>query len=99
MKAGRSTPGEPVELDIEILPTSIVVPPGYRLVLNVRGKDFDHGLGDRGFANAPYPMRGTGNLLHDDPQDRPPAIFGGKNRLHFAAGKEPYLLLPIIPRR
>ncbi len=91
------TPGEPVDLDIEILPTSIVVPPGYRFVLNVRGKDFDHGLGDRGFANAPYPMRGTGNLLHDDPQDRPPAIFGGKNRLHFAAGKEPYLLLPIIP--
>ncbi len=91
------TPGEPVELDIEILPTSIVVPPGYRLVFNVRGKDFDHGLGDRGFTNAPYPMRGTGNLLHDDPQDRPPAIFGGRNRLHFAPGKEPYLLLPIIP--
>ena len=91
------TPGEPVELDIEILPTSIVVPPGYRFVLNVRGKDFDHGLGDRGFANALYPMRGTGNLLHDDPQDRPAAIFGGRNRLHFAAGKEPYLLLPIIP--
>ena len=39
-------PGEPVELDIEIWPTSIVVPPGYRFVLNVRGKDFDHGLGD-----------------------------------------------------
>ena len=93
------TPGEPVELDIEILPTSIVVPPGYRFMLNVRGKDFDHGLGDRGFANAPYPMRGTGNLLHDDPQDRPPAIFGGKNRLHFAAGKVPYLLLPVIPSK
>jgi predicted acyl esterase len=92
-------PGEPVELDIEILPTSIVVPPGYHFVLNVRGKDFDHGLGDRGFANAPYPMRGTGNLLHDDPQDRPAAMFGGRNRLHFAAGQEPYLLLPIIPRR
>lgn len=92
-------PGEPVELDIEILPTSIVVPPGYRFVFNVRGKDFDHGLGDKGFANAPYPMRGVGNLLHNDPQDRPPAIFGGVNRLHFAEGKEPYLLLPVIPTR
>jgi predicted acyl esterase len=89
-------PNEPVELDIEILPTSIVVPPGYRLVLNVRGNDFDHGLGDKGFANAPYPMRGVGNLLHNDPQDRPAAIFGGRNRLHFAPGKEPYLLLPVI---
>ena len=80
-------PGEPVELDIEIWPTSIVVPPGYRFVLNVRGKDFDHGLGDRGFANAPYPMRGTGNLLHNDPQDRPPAIFGGTKPAAFCAGK------------
>ena len=73
------------------------MPPEYRLVFNVRGKDYDHGLGHRGFTNAPYPMRGIGNLLHDDPQDRPPAIFGGRNRLHFAPGKEPYLLLPIIP--
>jgi hypothetical protein len=68
-------------------------------VFNVRGKDFDHGLGDKGFANAPYPMCGVGNLLHNDPQDRPPAIFGGVNRLHFAEGKEPYLLLPVIPTR
>ena len=90
-------PHEPVELDVELWPTSIVVPAGYRLVLNVRGRDFDHGQGDRGFANAPYPMRGVGNLLHDDPQDRPAAIFGGRNRLHFAPGQEPYLLLPIIP--
>ena len=33
-------PGEPVELDVEIWPTSIVVPPDYRLVLNVRGNDY-----------------------------------------------------------
>ncbi|MGA2992750.1 MAG: CocE/NonD family hydrolase [Candidatus Korobacteraceae bacterium] len=90
-------PGELVELDIEIWPTSIVVPPGYQFVLNVRGKDFDHGQGDRGFANAMYPMRGVGNLLHNDPQDRPAAIFGCRNRLHFEKGKAPYLLLPIIP--
>ncbi len=42
-------------------------------------------------------MRGTGNLLHDDPQDRPAAIFGDRNRLHFMAGREPYVLLPIVP--
>jgi hypothetical protein len=35
------TPGEPVELDVEIWPTSIVVPPGYRLALTVRGKDYE----------------------------------------------------------
>ncbi len=90
-------PGEPVELDIEIWPTSIVVPAGYRLVLNVRGKDYDHELGNRGFANAMYPMTGIGPFLHTHPQDRPPAIFGGRNRLHFEPGRAPYLLLPIIP--
>ena len=30
-------PGEPAELDIEVWPTCIVAPPGYRLALTVRG--------------------------------------------------------------
>jgi predicted acyl esterase len=90
-------PGEPVELDIEIWPTSIVVPPGYCLELNIRGKDYNHGLGDKRFPNGMYPMTGVGPFLHNDPQDRPAAIFGGRNRLHFERGREPYLLLPIIP--
>ena len=33
------TPGQPVDLDIEAWPTSIVVPAGYRIGLTVRGKD------------------------------------------------------------
>ena len=40
-------PGEPVELDIEIWPTSIVVPAGYRIALTVRGKDYEYGGGTR----------------------------------------------------
>ncbi len=40
---------------------------------------------------------GCGPFLHDDPRDRPPAIFGGTTSLHFGHGKAPYLLLPIIP--
>ena len=91
------TPGEPVELDIEIWPTSIVVPPGYRLALTVRGKDYEVDGTDAALPNAPYPMKGTGPFLHIDPDDRPPAIFAGRNTLHFAAGKQPYLLLPVIP--
>jgi uncharacterized protein len=92
-------PGAPVGLDIEIWPTSIVVPQGYRIGLTVRGGDFDHGLGDTGFAGAMYRMTGVGPFLHQHPEDRPAAIFGGRNRLHFEAGREPYLLLPIIPPR
>ena len=90
-------PGEPVELDIEIWPTSIVVPPGYRLALTVCGKDYEVDGRDIALPNAPYPMKGVGPFLHIDKDDRPPAIFECRNTLHFAAGRQPYLLLPIIP--
>jgi predicted acyl esterase len=91
------TPGEPVELDIEIWPTSIVVPSGYRLGLTVRGKDYEYDGTDAGLANAPYPMKGVGPFTHTNPNDRPPEIFAVKNTLHFATGKMPFLLLPVIP--
>jgi predicted acyl esterase len=91
------TPGEPVELDIEIWPTSIVVPSGYRIALTVRGKDYEYDGTDAGLLNAPYPMKGVGPFTHADPDDRPAAIFARRNTLHFGAGKMPYLLLPVIP--
>ncbi|MGH6725649.1 MAG: CocE/NonD family hydrolase [Pseudolabrys sp.] len=91
-------PGEPVELDIEIWPTCIVVPPGYRLALSVRGKDYEVDGRDAALHNAPYPMKGVGPFLHIDPDDRPVEIFACRNTLHFAAGKQPYLLLPVIPQ-
>lgn len=91
------TPSEPVELDVEIWPTSIVVPPGYRLALTVRGKDYEVDGKDIALPNAPYPMKGVGPFLHIDPDDRPAKVFGGRNTLHFTGGKQPYLLLPVIP--
>jgi uncharacterized protein len=90
-------PGEPVELDIEIWPTSIVVPPGYQLALTVSGKDYEVDGRDTALPNAPYPMKGVGPFLHIDRDDRPASIFATRNTLHFAAGRQPYLLLPIIP--
>ncbi len=90
-------PGVPVELDVEIWPTSIVVPPGYRVGLTVRGRDYEYDGTDAGVAHAPYPMKGVGPFTHDDPHDRPPSIFGGRNTLHFDAGSMPYVLLPVIP--
>ena len=92
-------PGEPVELDVEIWPTSIVVPPGYRLALTVRGKDYEVDGRDIALPNAPYPMKGVGPFLHIDAGDRPPEIFATRNTLHFAAGRQPYALLPVIPER
>jgi len=93
------TPGEPVELDIEIWPTSIVVPPGYRIALSVRGKDYEYDGTDAALPHAPYPMKGVGPFTHTHPQDRPASIFGGTNTLHFDAAMAPYVLLPVIPAR
>ncbi len=91
-------PGEPVELDIEIWPTCIVVPPGYRIGFSVRGKDYEYPGPPLSIPGVKYTLTGVGPFLHDHPEDRPPAIFGGKNMLHFHAGRQPYVLLPIIPK-
>ncbi len=91
------TPGELYELDVEIWPTCIVLPAGYRIALTVLGKDFERpgpGLRMRTFANE---MRGSGPFLHDDPEDRPPAISGGRHTLHTGGTRASYLLLPVIP--
>jgi predicted acyl esterase len=93
-------PGQPVELDIELWPTSIVVPAGYRIGLTVRGKDYEYPGGPgQGLATMKNVFRGCGPFLHDDPRDRPPKVFGGKNRLHFGPGRAAYVLLPVVPPR
>ena len=92
-------PGEAVEVDVEIWPTCLVVPAGYRIVLNVRGKDYEY---DGTAADTPesrYKMYGVGPFTHNDPKDRPMEIFGGTNTLHFAYGQESYVLLPVIPAK
>ena len=90
-------PGEAVPLDVEIWPTSIVLPVGYRIGLSVRGRDYEHPVSGGRLSNFKNELRGCGPFLHDDPDDRPREIFGGTNRLHFGPGREAYLLLPVIP--
>jgi len=86
---------EIVSLDIELWPTSIVVPAGYRVALTVRGRDYEwqKSTGAK-LSNFKNELRGCGPFLHDDPRDRPAAIFGGRTTLHL---KNSYLLLPVIP--
>jgi predicted acyl esterase len=92
------TPGEVYELDVEIWPTCIVVPAGYRIALTVRGKDYEYpGKGVR-LATFVNELKGCGPFLHDDPGNRPPALFGGKNTLYAGGDRTAYVLLPIIPR-
>ena len=40
---------------------------------------------------------GCGPFLHDDPRDRPIAVFGGTTTIHFGSGRDNYVLLPVIP--
>jgi predicted acyl esterase len=90
--------GEVVELDIEIWPTSIVVPMGHRVALTIRGKDYVYAGPSGGkLSNFKNELTGCGPFLHDDPLDRPLDVFGGVTSLHFGRDKASYLLLPIIP--
>ncbi len=91
-------PGEIVELDVEIWPTCIVVPKGYRIALSVRGRDYVYpGGADQGLSNMKNAFTGVGPFLHNDPTDRPPKIFGGNVTIHFDKDKQPYVLVPIVP--
>jgi predicted acyl esterase len=93
-------PGEIVELDVEIWPTCIVVPAGYRIALTVRGKDYEwQKTTGAKLSNFKNELLGCGPFLHNDPRDRPEAVFGGKVTLHMGPQHESYILLPVIPGR
>ncbi len=90
--------GEVVELDVEIWPTCVVLPEGYRVGVTIRGKDYEYpGASGGRLSNFKNELRGCGPFLHDDPSDRPPEIFAGITTLHFGKGAQPFLLLPIVP--
>jgi predicted acyl esterase len=92
-------PGLAVDLAVEVWPTSIVIPSGYRLDFNLRGKDYQ--FDDQGVM-LPFDtqrMYGVGPFSHENPVDRPPDVFHTQNHLHFDAGHRPYVLLPVIPEK
>ena len=94
------TPGEVYECNVEIVTSCIVVPAGWRIALTIRGKDYEYEgeLSEFG-KKFHYGTRGTGGMTHNDPDDRPADVFGGRVTLHAGGGRESYLLLPIIPPR
>jgi uncharacterized protein len=93
-------PGEVYELDVEIWPTCIVVPPGHRIGLTVRGKDYVYpgDVSDTGEKLAGV-WNGVGPFKHDDPRDRPAQVFGGEVTVHTGPDRPSHLLLPVIPER
>ena len=92
------TPGEPVEVDVEIWPTSVIIPVGYRLGVSVQGRDFEL-PGD-----GPWPkafgvtMRGHGIFVHDEQADRPADTFGGQTTVIAVAHAPATCCCLVIPR-
>ena len=94
----RLTPGAVVEVDVEIWPTSIVVPAGHRIGLSIRGTDYEYpGGASGGLETLGKAWSGVGPFRHTDPIDRPPAVFGADVTLHAGPDRQACLLLPIIP--
>jgi predicted acyl esterase len=78
-------PGRAYAVDLEIWPTSMVYPKGYRLVLTLMGKDFE------------YPGM-PGRMLHNHPLDRDEKEFGGRNTILSGKNYDSHLLVPVIPK-
>jgi predicted acyl esterase len=90
-------PRTPVALDIEIWPTCIVVPAGYRLGLSVRGKDYAFDGPPVEIPGVKHSLTGVGPFLHDEPRNRPAETFRGVTTLHFGRKPSASVLLPVIP--
>ena len=86
----KLTPGTVYEVDVEIWPTSIVIPKGYTIALTISGQDFAR-------PGATGMMKGSGIFMHDSAADRPAPEFAGVNTIYTGGETASYLLLPRIP--
>lgn len=89
-------PGQTYEADVEVWPTSIVVPVGYRIGLTVQGQDYDHGLPERSPAYGREQF-GSGPYWHEHSGDRDKDQYSGTTTLRSDGERTPYILLPVVP--
>jgi hypothetical protein len=94
-------PGDIQQLEVEIWPTSIVIPVGYRLALDIQGRDYEFtGTMDPdrlGYHR--YPSKGTGPFQHPFGPDRPEDVYAGTVTVHTGPDHPSSLLLPVIPNQ
>lgn len=88
----KLVPGQVYAVKVELWPTCVIVPKGYRLGLRLEGKDFSRSEKGKAFS-------GSGPFLHFHPQDRPSDIFGGTYSIHTGGTYESYLQIPIVPSK
>lgn len=93
-------PGRIYPMDVEIWPTSIVIPEGYQLGLSIRGNDYRYRGELTPFArDFHYANRGIGPFTHTDSDDRPDEVFDGEVTVHVGGDHDSRLVVPFIPAR
>jgi predicted acyl esterase len=93
-------PGTVYEVDVEILPTSLNLPAGYKLTLDVQAHDYVYPPAveqAKAHPNLRVAFTGSGPFLHNDPATRPDDIYAGTVTLHTGPEHASYLIIPVIP--
>jgi predicted acyl esterase len=90
------TPNVPVDLDVEVWPTCIVIPKGFRFGVSIRGRDYESMGEPLSVPGFKYTLTGVGPFIHDHPVNRPKEVFQNTTHIHFKEGEQPFILLPII---
>jgi hypothetical protein len=92
-------PGTIYEVDVEILPTSLILPAGFTLALDVQAHDYVHPLAveqAKAHPNLRIPFTGSGPFLHADPNTRPDDVYAGTVTLHTGPEHASHLILPVV---
>jgi uncharacterized protein len=92
------TPDAVYQADVEIWPTSLVIPAGCQVALTIGGRDYErHHPGAPRLGSFKNELTGCGPFLHNDPADRPAGLAGSTQTLWTGRSRAAYLLLPVIP--
>ncbi|WP_228559360.1 CocE/NonD family hydrolase [Catenulispora pinisilvae] len=92
-------PGTIYEVDVEILPTSLMLPAGFTLALDVQAHDYVHRPAveeAEAHANPRTSFTGSGPFLHADPTTRPDEVYAGTVTVHTGPEYASHLILPVI---
>lgn len=93
-------PGTVYAVDVEILPTSLNLPVGYTLTLDVQAHDYIHPPAAEAASAHPdlrVAFTGSGPFLHNDPVTRPDDVYAGTLTLHTGPDHQSHLIIPVIP--
>ncbi|MDG6995859.1 MAG: CocE/NonD family hydrolase [Nitrososphaerota archaeon] len=83
-------PEKVYEVEVEMWPTCIVLPSGYRIALTIGGGDFER-------PDSAERFKGSGPFIHNDAGDRGSPEFHGVTKIQTGGANASHLLLPVVP--